>query len=340
MAPFPALRVSDYQDPDDDARKAAEAADAAVAGQIDDAFDKWRHAIDLAALTTLLASGVTPSIWDVLLFDSADDFFQPAVNRLTELYDDVADQTELPADAGVYDPLGEPVIAEQHAAAADLVTTISEAARATVNQVVSDGLNAGVAASEIATTVRNTLGLTVQQAKAAANFRAMLERGDSAALRRALRDRRFDATVQRLIRDKEFAAEQDIARIDRMVERYTERAIAYRAKTIANYETMQAANNGRRAAWLQYAEGKGIRPTAVRRFWQTAADERVCPVCRGIPFLNPDGVPLGEKYVTNDGQSDGPPAHGNCRCTERFEFDQGGAQQSEPVPYSEVRIIQ
>ena len=341
MAPFPPLRAEDYQDPDDDARKVAEAADAAVAQQISAAIDQWRAAVDLAALATLLASGVTVEIWDVLQFDQFEAMLQPAVNSLTELYDKVADQTDLPAewgDAGAYNPLDAAVIEEQQQAAADLVTSILESTRAAVDQVISDGAAAMVAPAELAEDVRDTLGLAARQAKAIANFRALLNRGDAAALRRALRDRRFDPTVQRLIADKEFAADADLDKIDRMVERYAERYQAYRANVIARYETMQSANAGRRAAWAQFADRKGVDASLVRRFWQTAADERVCPVCRAIPLLNPEGVPLDGKYVTPDGESDGAPEHGDCRCTERFQIDRGAAQQS--VPYSQVRIIQ
>ena len=171
MAPFLILKASDYQDPDDDARKAAEAADAGVAAQIQAGFDRWRTEIDVAALAALLGSGVTVQVWDLLRIDQVSALMQPAVNRLTELYDAVADQTELPPDAGVYNPLDEAVLAEQQQAAAALVTTITDSAKAVADQVISDGLTASVPADEIAANVLATVGMTSRQAKAVANFR-------------------------------------------------------------------------------------------------------------------------------------------------------------------------
>ena len=60
------------------------------------------------------------------------------------------------------------------------------------------------------------------------------------------------------------------------------------------------------------------------RFWQTAADERVCPICSAIPLMNADGVPMGASYASPAGPVKMPPdPHTNCRCTERFALATG-----------------
>jgi hypothetical protein len=196
-------------------------------------------------------------------------------------------------------------------------------------------LASAAAPAEVARDILATIGLTPRQAAAVANFRRLLESGDKAALSRALRDQRFDATIQRLVNGEAV----DQAKIDRMVQRYAERYQAYRANVIARYETMEAANAGRRAAWRQFAGRRGIPLAALKRFWQTAADERVCPVCRSIPLMNVEGIGIDDVYATVDGESSGPPEHGDCRCTERFEIDPDVNQQSSPTSYSDVRII-
>ena len=157
-------------------------------------------------------------------------------------------------------------------------------------------------------------------------------------MQRALRDRRFDSTVARLIRDKEFAAEADLARIDRMVQRYAEKAIRYRATMLAQYQTMQAANAGRLAAWSQYGRSKAPRSVVGEAVLADGGGRAGVPGVPGDTDSEPEGVPLGEKYVTPDGETTSPPEHGSCRCTERFEVDKGASQQSEPVPYGELRI--
>lgn len=343
MAPFPPLRAEDYQDSDDAARLAAEAADGPVADQVSDAFDRWRKSIEIAALIALLRSGITVTIWDVLRIEQVSVLLQPAANRLTELYDDVAEDVELPSDfgePGVYDPLEAAVLEEQQAAATGISDAVVSNAKVVVEQILAGAGATAAPAEEVARDIVSTLGLPPRAAKAVSNFRALLERGDKAALQRVLRDRRFDATVQRLIDQGEFASQNDIDKIDRMVERYAERYRAHQADVIARYRTMEAANAGRRAAWRQFGERKGLSDDAIRKFWQTAADERVCPICRPIPLLNIEGVPLDEPYVTTDGESDGPPEHGECRCTERFAVDPGASQQSRAVPFGEVRIVQ
>jgi hypothetical protein len=77
-----------------------------------------------------------------------------------------------------------------------------------------------------------------------------------------------------------------------------------RAQMIAVTETTRASVEGERSLVWQLEKENGVRMTPV---WQTANDERVCPICG----------PKHGKPIT-DGQY--PPAHPNCRCWVTYEF--------------------
>lgn len=74
-----------------------------------------------------------------------------------------------------------------------------------------------------------------------------------------------------------------------------------RAEMIAVTEVTRAYAEGNTAAW----QATGI---ITQRQWQTAADERVCPICGPL-----QGVVVGmdEPFP---GDLPGPPAHPRCRC--------------------------
>lgn len=77
-----------------------------------------------------------------------------------------------------------------------------------------------------------------------------------------------------------------------------------RAEMIAITETTRAAVEGERAFVEALMRESGIRMIPI---WQTANDERVCPLCG----------PKHGKEIT-DGKF--PPEHPNCRCWVTYEF--------------------
>lgn len=81
-----------------------------------------------------------------------------------------------------------------------------------------------------------------------------------------------------------------------------------RASQIARTETMMAANQGQRDAWVQ-AVDEGLLERDAERVW-IATEIGACPICEG---LDGETTTLDGEY--SDG-SNGPPAHPNCRCTE------------------------
>jgi hypothetical protein len=114
-----------------------------------------------------------------------------------------------------------------------------------VHEILLDSARAGATPQGMAQQIRETIGLTRQQALAVANFRDGLEQLDPTVLGRALRDKRFDPTITKAIKEqKPLTAEQ----VAKMTDAYHRRYLAYRAMTIARTEGVGAANNGHMAA--------------------------------------------------------------------------------------------
>lgn len=343
MAGANPLSASDYQSPTDIARVFAEAADGAVGGSIDEGFDNLRDGLDAAAIAALLAVGGWIAVRRLITPEQITEAMRPATTALVHLQNKTGAATMSNSIADVlaarpsvplpgpmvnqpfrpppavipltYDPIAPAQVAAQQAAQSGWIKQVASTIEAVIDQDIRQGLSNGMTSDQIARVIKATVGLTPRQAAAVENFRRLLENGDAAALDRVLRDRRFDASVQRAVDGGTLSQDK----IDRMVDRYAERYQAHRAKIIARTETLRASNAGRAAAWAQFADRKGLDDSDVLRWWQTAHDERVCPVCSAIPLMNPDGVPMGEPYSTPIGSLMMPPEpHPSCRCTERF----------------------
>jgi hypothetical protein len=193
-----------------------------------------------------------------------------------------------------------------------LIAELSEKARDTVESVIAAGVGAGDSPDEIAADLRDTITLTERQAAAVSNYRRLLEDLDQDALERELRNKEMDDDVQDAIDSGEFLPD-DV--IDRLTGQYADNYLDYRADAIARTESLRSANSGLRDSYRQAAD-RGVFPSeAVRRYWQIATDERVCPVCQSIVDNNPDGVGLDDDFQSDDGPVDDAPIHTSCRCT-------------------------
>jgi hypothetical protein len=95
----------------------------------------------------------------------------------------------------------------------------------------------------------------------------------------------------------------------------------YRAKRMAATEGMQAAVSGIRDAHVQAVNSGRLFDSEVKRFWLTAGDELVCPVCSSVPLLNDGGIGVNDQYRSINGLIDAPLAHPWCRCSERYIAD-------------------
>lgn len=208
----------------------------------------------------------------------------------------------------------------------NLIRQVSEGTREAIRNKLRRDIVAGVNPRRTAKEVGETVGLTARQELAIQNYRRALEELDPQALERQLRDRRFDGSIRRAINSGRPLTRQQI---ERMVARYRERFIRYRATTIARTESMRAVTVGQRSAVRQMLASGAIDDSRVRRFWVPTYDGRTRDSHREIPGLNEEGVKMDEPYVTPLGPlmfPRDPNGTGdntiNCRCTERFALAQ------------------
>ncbi len=168
------------------------------------------------------------------------------------------------------------------------------------------------------------IGLTSSQEAWVRNYAAELASDNPAqALTRALRDKRFDRAVMKAAKDGHPIPK---GLLDKMVAAYKNRALRYRAETIARKETITALHSAQEQAMRQ-AIGKGaVNGAAVQYIWRTAHDKRVRDSHRSM-----DGQvrPLGQAFLTGGGAQlmfpgdpNGSAAETvNCRCHREPRID-------------------
>jgi len=190
-----------------------------------------------------------------------------------------------------------------------LIKQVTQQTRDAVQSVVTRAFQEGGHPFEQAREIRDSIGLTFNQERAVANYRRMLEQGDTVGLResltRSLRDGRYDRSLLSRISSGNTVMPQD--RIDAMVARYRQRFIDYRARNIARTESLRAAGAGRRALWKQ-AVDQGVMAPTVKRTWGVSGDANTCIDCLAL-----DGETVGLDEPFSDGTMD-PPEHPSCRC--------------------------
>ena len=96
------------------------------------------------------------------------------------------------------------------------------------------------------------------------------------------------------------------ARADELTERYREKLLKLRARTIARTESLQAVNGGREQLWQQLVE-EGAFEEGQEKEWLTAGDERTSEEHAAWEGMK---VPVGEDFPQG-----APPTRPNCRCT-------------------------
>lgn len=144
--------------------------------------------------------------------------------------------------------------------------------RRLVRRVLSESLKAGEGPLAAARKLKESIGLTDYQQQVVENYRTSLETGSRDALDRVLRDQRFDSTVTRAINTEHILPRPQI---ERMVKRYAERMVDYRAKTIARTESMRAVSRARHTAWKIAVDQLGKSHFHVRKTWIATLDDRV-----------------------------------------------------------------
>jgi len=175
------------------------------------------------------------------------------------------------------------------------IREIGEDVRAVVRESVAQGTEQGFNPRDTARRVRESVGLTVQQERAVANYRRSLEQGRADVLTRQLRDRRFDRGVARAL---DSGTPIPAERIDRMVQRYRERYLKYRSEVIGRTEALRSVHGAQRELYESYIQDGKIRREQVWRFWVYTQDGRTRPEHRLIPSMNPGGVGIDTPFQT------------------------------------------
>jgi hypothetical protein len=173
----------------------------------------------------------------------------------------------------VFDGTNWKAVSELQAHRLRLVVGFNEQQTNAAMQALERAYTTGENPLDVARAFRDSIGLTDTQEAAVANYRRLLEQNKtSEILGRELRDRRFDPTVERA-----GATRTPLSgpQIDRMVGRYRERMINFRAETIARTESLRAVHSGQDAMYRQAIEEGSLQVDQLERTWATAKDERV-----------------------------------------------------------------
>jgi hypothetical protein len=168
------------------------------------------------------------------------------------------------------------------------------------------------------------IGLTSSQEEWVRNYAAELASDNPAqALARTLRDKRFDSAVMKAANSGE-PIPADL--VNKMVTAYKNRALRYRAETIARKETITSLHTAQEQA-MQQAIGKGaVAANTVTYVWRTAHDNRVRDTHRamdgqvkkqGQPFITGGGA-----LLLYPGDPSGPAEEViGCRCFREPRID-------------------
>lgn len=225
-----------------------------------------------------------------------------------------------------FDQVNQRAVDQMQANQLRLVREINTAQADAIRDVLVRGVREGLNPRDQAVAIRDVIGLTARQSQAVESYRHALEAGSSNALGRALRDARFDPTVARAVSGDTVLTP---AQVDRMVERYEERYLAYRAETIARTEALRAANAGAREMYQQAVDDGTLAADELTRRWNTHIDgrERLSHEAmngqeRDIdePFMSGD-----ENELMYPGDEDAPAEDSvQCRCAVSVRFRQAG----------------
>lgn len=164
---------------------------------------------------------------------------------------------------------------------------------------------------------RDALGLTPHQEGIVENYRRALAANSPEAITgRRLRDKRFDNTVQNAVDSNEPLSWKQI---NRMTDRYRERWVVHRAKTIARTQALITVNTARHDALNQAAGQANFDPNDIVRTWNAVMDSRTRDSHAALDGYEVNGMdepfPADGGPLLYPGDPNGPPEEIiNCRC--------------------------
>lgn len=154
----------------------------------------------------------------------------------------------------------------------DLIQGLSFEQRVMIRYELSVAQETGENPRVTATRIRDSIGLTSQQAQAVERYRAQLEAGQyAAALERQLASGHSDRAIRSARqRDVELTPQQ----IDLAVERYRTNMLAYRAEVIARTEAARVVNQGVDAMYRQALRRGDLDAEQIECGWIATDDPR------------------------------------------------------------------
>lgn len=140
---------------------------------------------------------------------------------------------------------------------------------------------------------------------------------------RNLRDSRFDGAVRKAVKAGEPIPDETISK---MVNTYENRALRYRAESIARTEAMTALHESQQQAMEQAVETGAISKQDVTFIWRATNDDRTRD---SHAAMDGQEVGMGEMFITGDGNAlefpgdpNGDPSETiNCRCAREVNVD-------------------
>lgn len=185
----------------------------------------------------------------------------------------------------------------------EIINDQRNAIRDTLTDALAKGLNPRTAALDLVGRIApngarqgGIIGLTSTQAEWVRNYTNDLQSDNPLiALTRKLRDKRFDGTVRGYAERNE-PIPADL--IEKMVIKYSNRALLLRAEAIARTETLHALHEAQQQAIEQALEAGAVDPRAIGLVWHTVRDNRVRDAHE---FMEGQRVAWGEMFVDGEG---------------------------------------
>ena len=185
-----------------------------------------------------------------------------------------------------------------------------------VNAILLRATQEGMSPDAIAAAVKRNIGLTSEQMSHVENYRDELLNNQYGALDRALRDKRFDGTIKKAFDE---GSKLSVGQVDKMVDAYHRKYLAYRAMTIARTEGVGFANNGHVAAVrAMLTQNPGF---TVIKTWNAKRDQHTRPDHYALHLNQVVGIDTPFRAESGDKirwpHEPGAPARQvvRCRCT-------------------------
>jgi len=169
----------------------------------------------------------------------------------------------------------------------ELVTGITKTVRQNLRDIIADAVDGSESVAETVRRIKSEVGLTPRYSAAVRNYRKQL-----------------------------IANGKTTKQANQAAEKYAQKLLTQRARTIARTEIAQATNFGQHEFWRQMQDS-GDLPPETMRMWITAQDEKTCPICGP---MNGELTTIDGSWLTGSGPLEEPHAHPNCRCTSGLVF--------------------